>query len=291
MTIDPPELQPADAGEALAAVRRAVIEPDELPRRVVAAAVYDNLDGAGPSVGALHSWGTERAAGPGARELSALVGALLGPVHPVAAAGAVVDRYGPAGVVGAVSIAALAVAEDLERIVPPGSGAVLPGHTPKLGHDLLGVSTQLTRAFGRIPMRWRRLSIQRSTVARWWALHDVTLVPASLVGEEKWLAMASLADTLGDRSLADLYAGFLLAQGWPVEAINEAMGGAQRRLRPGFARLLIAARRFAAGRLDVPRLTLAAADLPPGADREMLDLIRLVRALVVVGALVGPDGD
>jgi hypothetical protein len=280
-----------DAREALDAVRRAVIEPEELPRRVVAAAVLANLDPAGPSVLALQDWGTQPASGPGAQELAALVAALLGPRDPVPLGRAVLERFGEAGVVSAVGVAALGVAEDLERPLPLTTGSVLAGYRPRLGQSLLGVSTQLTRSFGRIPLRWRRLSAVQSTVARWWVLHEATLAPGALTGEQKWLSMASLADALGDDSLSELYSRFLIGQGWSGDDVRGAMGGAHPRMLPGFARLLVGARQVVTGRLDLPRLALAGAGTSGGAAEEMVSIVRLVRALSIMRVLADPDGD
>lgn len=283
--------EPVAFDDALAAVRRAVIEPEELPRRVAAAAVTACYGADSPARLALAAWDTEPATGQGARQVAGLVAAVLTGSAGPADVAPVRIRYGVEGVVAAVSLSALAVAEDLHRPPAPPGAPVLEGTDVRLGDELVGLSLQLSRSFGQIPKRWRRLAAQRSVVGRWWMLHESALHPGELHGEERWLSMAVLADALGDESLRGLYVRFLVGQGWSDTEVRAAMAGSLVRVRRGLVRLLPAAAALAAGRLDLPRLRLAAADLPERAAAEMVGLIRLARALVCMRVLADAGGD
>ncbi len=269
--------------EALSAVRRSVLEPDVIPAKVVAGAVR-MVAPAGPSRAMVDSWSTESATGPAVADVASLLEAArrthVGPgvAEPVHA------RYGEVGVVAAVALASVLAAESLDRPLHP-FGPTLGLGGRRLGSDLLGLAQQLHRSCGVIPHRWRALSLHDRTALRWWDAHEGAMVPGWLTGEEKWLAMASLADAMGDTDLSRLYAGFLAAQGWDRLDVEAGIYGRLSRLRNGLPGALRGVRQMVISGLDRRRVELAGADIAAEGVAELVDLARLARGMVVIGTL------
>ncbi len=271
-------------GEAMAAVRRAVLEPDEIPTRVMAGAVRTQAH-RGPSQEILDAWRIESATGAAVPEVASLIESAMsgsvtsGVVEPVQ------RRYGDAGVVASVSTAALLATESFQRPVslqPVGLGL---SRRQRLGTSLLGLAQQLHRSFGMVPLRWKALARLDRAVLRWWDAHEGAMAPGRLTGEEKWLAMAALTESMGDTQLSGLYRGFLLRQGWSAGDVESGLGGRLARLRPGYAGALAGVRELVTDGLDRRRVELAGARLAQAAVEELVDLARLARAIVVWGIL------
>ncbi|MDH3499739.1 MAG: hypothetical protein OEM97_06425, partial [Acidimicrobiia bacterium] len=159
------------------------------------------------------------------------------------------------------------------------------GRGRRMGTEMLGLAEQLHRSFGVIPDRWKALSLQPRAASRWWEAHDGAMVPATLSGEEKWLAAAAFAEAVGDSRLAVLYTGFLVRQGWDRADIEAGTFGRLSRQRRGFGRALRGVKEMLIAGLDRSRVELAGADLSAEAVVELVDLARLTRSMVVVGAL------
>ncbi len=270
--------------EAVAALRRAVLEPDSLPRKVVARAVVAAAP-EGPSARELEAWRTAPAGGTAARAVAGLsLGVLSGSLDTRAAA-RVERRYGAAGVVAAVSIAALLRMEDPAATVGPVVAYPLAG-AASLAGETAEVGVQIRRSFGQVPPPWRLLAWEPRALARWWQLHEAALVPGALSGEEKWLVMVTAGQALGAGWLASPYRELLAAQGWRAAELDAAALGKGGRLRPGMAAALPATQQLASGAMDEARFRVRAVGLPPAAVDEMLDVVAVVRGLATFSALL-----
>lgn len=271
--------------EALEALRRAVLEPDSLPRKVVARAVVAAAPD-GPSAHELEAWHTAPAGGATARAVADLsLGALQGLLDTRVAA-RVERRYGAAGLIAAVSIAALLRVEDPGA---PGAGPAVAYPLARggpLAGDTAEVGVQIRRSFGQVPPPWRLLALEPRALPRWWQLHEAALVPGALSGEEKWLVVVTAGRALGAEWLASPYRTLLVAQGWRAGELDAAAQGQAGRLRPGMAGALPAAQQAATGAMDGARFRVRAAGLPPGAVDEMLDVVALARGLATFAVLL-----
>ena len=233
----------------------------------------------------VESWQLDSARGPAVGEIARTIDeARLGSVSAHTAAPVVV-RYGAGGVVAAVAIASVVAVEDFSVVAYATDHSLGYGRERRLGTEMLGFAQQLQRSFGVIPDRWKALAIQPRVATRWWDTHDGVMSPGWLTGEEKWLSAAAIADALGDGRLSRLYRGFLVRQGWEATDLDAAMFGRSTKLRKGFGSALRGVKDLTLAGLDRKRVELAGADLRPEAVEELVDVARLVRALVVIGAI------
>ncbi len=240
----------------------------------------------GPSARELEAWHTLPASGATARAVAGLSRGVLGDLLDSRMAERVERRYGAAGVVAAVSVAALlriedpgAAASGPALVYPLAEGAPLAGDTAEVG-------VQIRRSFGKVPPPWRLLALEPRALPRWWQLHEAALVPGALSGEEKWLVVTAAGRALGAEWLASPYQALLVAQGWRAAELDAAADGRGGRLRPGMAGALPAAQQAAAGAMDEARFRVRAAGLPSAAADEMLDVVALVRGLATFAVLL-----
>lgn len=261
--------------EALDALVRGVLLPDALPERVAARVAIEVLAPGSDAGRQMREWGPTPAGGRRAREVAALGTAVAAGRRVSEAAAGVLDRYGPAGVMAALGIAALARMEVPAPPPPDSVSLPLPPRPPGARE----VFSMVRRSFGEVPEVWGLLAWDPGALRRWWYLHEAAMLPSRLTGQEKWLAVVGVSRAAGVARLGAPYRRLLIGGGWEEAEIEDALRGESRKLRRGLAGGLAGASGLASGELDPARAWLAAADLSPEEARELLHLVRMVRGL------------